>query len=1028
MTFPLLARHSIKTRVTLVMLSIFVVSIWLLSSYVSRMLRSDMERLLGDQQFSTASMVADDIERDLMDRILWLQSVATTITPTMLENPAGLQRFLAERLILHKLFSGGGLIYRADGTVIADSRPGMDRIGLKQMELDTVAAALKEGSSSVGRPVTDKKLQAPMIGMAVPIRDAQGNVIGAFAGLTNLRSPSYLDKISRSQVGKTGGYLLVAAKSRLIISATDKARIMEALPAAGVSPILDRFIEGFEGTQVFVNPRGVEVLASAKGIPVANWYVASIMPTEEAFAPIRDLQRRMLLATTLLTLLAGGLTWWMLRRQLAPMLDTAQRLGRLAVSGQPVQALPIAREDEVGELIGGFNRMLDKLAQRDATLHERDEILRSILETSLDGFWQIDSQGRLLDINATYCQQSGYSREELLGMSVSNLEAQESAAETEMHMRKLIESGHDLFESRHRRKDGSIWDVEVSATYQAAEELFCVFVRDITGRKHAEGALKASVQRFSDLVNTTDGIVWEADASTFEFTFVSKKAEAILGFATDDWLIPGFWVAHLHPDDAVWAPEYCLSCTRRIEAHDFVYRFIARDGRTVWLRDIVTVVAEDGVPRWLRGIMVDVTGQKQADAELETHRHHLEKLVLSRTSELSKARDEAEAASRAKTAFLANMSHELRTPMNGILGMTELAMRRATDPQQIDWLKKSQGSANHLLSVINDILDISKIESDRLTLEERDFSLAETIAEVMHMEKEAAEAKGLGLSWQVNPGLPELLCGDAMRLRQILLNFTGNAIKFSDAGEITVHAFPVEDDSLSVLLKIEVTDRGIGLSPEQQGRLFHAFTQADGSTTRKYGGTGLGLIISRRIARLMGGDAGVVSEPGRGSTFWATARLGRAKGDAPSGAPQAAEPPLEELRRQFAGTRILVVEDEPVNLEVLEFLLQQAGLSADLAHDGQEALGKARQGGYAMILMDVQMPVMGGMEATRAIRQLPGMADIPILALTANAFDEDRTACLAAGMNDHIGKPVEPDALCRVMLRWLQKSAGAGSP
>jgi CheY-like chemotaxis protein len=263
--------------------------------------------------------------------------------------------------------------------------------------------------------------------------------------------------------------------------------------------------------------------------------------------------------------------------------------------------------------------------------------------------------------------------------------------------------------------------------------------------------------------------------------------------------------------------------------------------------------------------------------------------------------------------------------------------------------------------------------------------------------------------------------------RQVLLNFTGNAIKFSDAGEITVHAFPVEDDSLSVLLRIEVTDRGIGLSPEQQGRLFHAFTQADDSMSRKYGGTGLGLIISRRIARLMGGDAGVVSEPGRGSTFWATARLGRAKGDAPAGAPQAAEPPLEELRRQFAGTRILVVEDDPVNLEVLDFLLQQAGLSADLAHDGQESVEKARQGGYAMILMDVQMPVMGGMEATRAIRQLPGTANIPILALTANAFDEDRTACLAVGMNDHIGKPVEPDALCRIMLRWLQKSAGAVS-
>jgi hypothetical protein len=267
------------------------------------------------------------------------------------------------------------------------------------------------------------------------------------------------------------------------------------------------------------------------------------------------------------------------------------------------------------------------------------------------------------------------------------------------------------------------------------------------------------------------------------------------------------------------------------------------------------------------------------------------------------------------------------------------------------------------------------------------------------------------------------LCGDATRLRQILLNFTGNAIKFSEGGRITLHASVAEEDACSVLLKIEVTDQGIGLSPEHQTRLFQAFAQADDSMSRKYGGTGLGLNISKRIATLMGGDAGVVSELGRGSTFWATARLRRATGNTQAGEPPAAEPAREALRRRFAGTRILVVEDEPVNLEVMQFLLNEASLAPDLAHDGQEAVEKTRQGGYAMILMDVQMPVMGGLEATRAIRQLPDMANVPILALTANAFDEDRAACLAAGMNDHIGKPVVPDILCKIVLQWLQNSA-----
>ena len=434
------------------------------------------------------------------------------------------------------------------------------------------------------------------------------------------------------------------------------------------------------------------------------------------------------------------------------------------------------------------------------------------------------------------------------------------------------------------------------------------------------------------------------------------------------------------------------------------FEFVQQDGEVRQFWTVKVPVLRDGQVSAVIGLSTDVT-------------------------ELHNLKAQADAANLAKSNFLSNMSHEIRTPMNSIIGMSHLALKSATSPKQRDYLEKIHHSGQHLLGIIDDILDFSKIEAGKLELELLDFSLDKLLQNIAHQLGDAAQARRLTLEFDIDPGLAHQLRGDPLRLEQVLLNFTANAIKFSEGGVVRIRARPAQQSDSGTLVRFEVVDSGIGIEPAQVGELFKSFHQADPSTTRKYGGTGLGLVISKQLAELMGGSVGVDSTPGVGSTFWFTARLGKGVSFMRA-EPEPVPQPVLDL---IAGACILLVEDNVFSQQVGQELLEEASATVVVANNGNEAIALMLRRRFDCVLMDLQMPVMDGFETTRMIRSDPRLRDAVVIALTANAGRDDQARALACGIDEFVTKPISPNLLFEVIARWLRKSrqgpavAGAGA-
>ncbi|HLK50515.1 MAG TPA: PAS domain S-box protein [Bryobacteraceae bacterium] len=617
------------------------------------------------------------------------------------------------------------------------------------------------------------------------------------------------------------------------------------------------------------------------------------------------------------------------------------------------------------------------------------------------------SLGRFLEVNDIACERLGYSREELLRMTPQNIDELGQAIPLPS---SLVGNGPIVFETVQITKEGRKIPVEISARLMEFQgrPAGLGLARDITRRKQAEQMLRESEERLRSLIESTQDWVWEVDVQG-RYTYCSPRITNLLGYGPEE-VLGRTPFDFMDPEEAARCRAAFVSIVReRAPIRNLANTNLHKNGHPVILESNgLAILDENGQLTGYRGIDRDITERRLAERELQ------------------RAKEAAEAANRAKSEFLANMSHEIRTPMNGILGMADIMLETELTAQQRDYLGIVKDSAESLLTILNDILDLSKIEAGKLDFESAPFDLRAALGPTIRALTLSAQRKSLQLNYFVAPNIPRVLVGDPGRLRQILLNLVGNAVKFTERGRVTVRLEQDSADREYVWLRLSVADTGVGIPSSRLEAIFDPFAQADNSTTRRYGGTGLGLTIARELTEMMHGRLTVESTVDVGSTFHCTLRLQLADPLQTAAILNPVPSPISAAARcnPAACGPILVADDNPVNQSIAAALLRRQGYQVELALNGREAVETVRGKPVTAVLMDVQMPEMDGFEATAAIRRLEAGTGthVPIIAMTAHAMKGDRERCLDAGMDGYVSKPVHAHELLALLENLISRA------